>query len=166
MLVDCWITFLLEEPLAEVLLIARLGPAVVIDVEDFLLLSLFLRRRGLSSLLALCRLGLLCHCWFFQMKSLIVALSIFSAKHSKIPDRSNVLFDPIEILTDQILIILTVITDDNITEIALTHIVCNILEGEFIEIEESEIMTNCQVLEKKGVIILHEIDSWTQDITQ
>lgn len=98
---DGRIAFLFEEPLAQILPVARPGPGMVVYVEDFLLLTLLLSRRGrLPSLLSLGRLRLLSHCWLLQMQGLIVTFGVLVAKDSQVTYSADILLDPIEVLAD------------------------------------------------------------------
>lgn len=107
---DSRTAFLLEEPLAQILPVAWLGPRVIIYVEDLLFLTFLLSRRGsLPSLFSLNRFGFFGDNWLFQMQGLIMTFRILVAKDSQVPNSADILLDPIEIFADKFVIVLFVI---------------------------------------------------------
>jgi hypothetical protein len=166
-LVDRGVALLLEEPLAQVLLVARLRPAVLVDVERLLLrLALLLRRRHRLSLLALRRLRLLRRLWAFEVQGLVVALCVLCLPNPEVPDRPDVLFNPVEVLADEVLLVLPVVADDDVAEGALSHELCDFLEGELVEVEEGEVVADRQVLVEQREVVLHQVHSRPQDVPQ
>ena len=157
---------LLEEPLRKALPVAGLGPVVVVDVEHLLLLPLLLGRRRLCGLLPLSGLGLLCDDRFFEVQGLLMRLRVFGVENCKVPDGTDVLLDPVEILTDQLLARLPVAADDDVPESATPHPISNITQRELITVEVSEPVPDRQVLEQKGRGILHQEHPRSQDVAE
>ncbi len=112
---DRRVSLLLEEPLTQVLLVARLGPTVIVDVEHPLLLPLFLSRRSSLTLLTLSSLRLLRHYWLLQLKSLIMTLSLLLPEDCQVPDSTNMLLNPVEILADEFIMLLEVVAEEDVT---------------------------------------------------
>lgn len=153
-LVDSWIAFLFEEPLTEILLIAGFGPAVVVYVEDLLFLALLLCRRRRLAFLALSCFWLFGNYWLLEVKGLVVAFRFLCSPYSKVSNWSDVLLNPVEIFANQILLVLAIVANDNISKGALPHKVSNILDAKLIEIEEGEVVPNRQVLIQERRIVL------------
>jgi hypothetical protein len=164
--VDGGVAFLFEEPLAEVLLVARLRPVVVVDVEGLLLLALLLGRRDLGRLLPLCRFGFLCDYGPFEVQGLVVAFRVFWSEDCEVPDGSDVFLDPVEILADEFLLYLAVVAEDDVAVGARAHLVGDLLQGEPVEVEEGEPVTDGQVLEEERLVVLDQVHAGSEDVAE
>lgn len=158
--------FLFEKPLRKVLLVAGLGPVIIVNVEHLLLLPLLLSRRSLCSLLPLSGFRFLWDDWFFEVQGLLMRLRVLRVENRKVPDGPNVLLDPVEILTDQVLAGLPVAADNDVPESAAPHPISNIAQRKFITVEISQPVPDRQVLEQKGRSILHQEHPRSQDIAE
>jgi len=105
-------------------MISWLGPAVLINIYSFLfdLSFLFRLRRGFSlTFLAFRFFGFLRFRRRHKVHSLVFALSILSFPYAQITNRSNVLFNMIEILANETILILSIIAKNHISVAALLN---------------------------------------------
>lgn len=128
MLMHCRASFLLEEPLTQILLVSWFGPAVIVDVEHLFLRLSFLLRWGWRLLLAFGQFGLLRGGRALQLKRLIMRLGRLGPPNGQIANGSDILFNPVEIFTDEVLLLLAVVADEHIAVRSGSNDVCHLLE--------------------------------------
>lgn len=161
-----WVALFLEEPLAHVLVVAWLGPGVVVDVEGLLLgLAVLLGRRRFG-LLALCGFGFFNLLGAFELEDLVLALGLLARPDAEVADDADVLLEPVEVLGDEVVVDLAVVADDDIAVVAGADEVAYDPEAELVQVEEAEIVTDGQVLVEEGVVLLDEVDARLQQVLQ
>jgi len=157
----------LEEPLTQILLIACLGPLVVVNIQDFLLvLALFLGWRWSFSFFSFSCLGLLYFRRLLQLKIFIMRFMILVRPNSQISYRSNASFDLVEILTDGLIVIITVVANDHVSIVVLLNKLSYFLNTVGSKVVESKVVYDCEVLEQQSMVFLDQINSRSQDIFQ
>lgn len=155
---------MLEEPLAHVLVVAGLGPGVVVDIEGFFLGLSVLLSGWRFGLLALCRLGLLDLLRPLELHDLVLGFRVLTGPDAEVPDDADVLLEPVEVLGDEVIVDLAVVADDDVAVVAGADEVADGTEAVVVEVEEAEVVADGQVLVEQGVVLLDQVDAWLQKV--
>lgn len=159
-----WIAFLLEEPLAHVLMVAGFGPSVVVNVEGFLLgLAVFFSRWRFG-FFSFCELRFYHLLWSLKVENLVLALCFFSGPDAEVPDDSDILLEPVEVLRDEIVVDLPVVAEDDVSVMSHPDEIADLSEAVLVEVEKSEVVADGQVLVEKSVVFLDKVDSWLEEV--
>jgi hypothetical protein len=116
---------------------------MIIYVYHFFLdFSLFLRRRRCFTFFVLCGFHLFWFWWGFKVKFFIVELYSLRVPYREIPDEPNKFLNPVNILADELLIFLSIVTKDNISEGSLPNKIAYFFEGVTMQVKETQIVSN------------------------
>lgn len=159
-----WVALLFEEPLAHVLVVAGLGPGVVVDVEGLLLGLAVLLSGWRFGLLALCGLGLLDLLRPLEVQDLVLALGLLSGPDAEVADDADVLLEPVEVLGDEVVVDLAVVADDDVAVVAGPDEVADGAETVVVQVEEAEVVPDGQVLVEQGVVLLDQVDARLEQV--
>lgn len=123
-------------------MVAGFGPSVVVNVEGFLLGLSFLLCGWSLCFFSLCRLGLFHLLWPLKMKNLVLGLCLFSGPDAEIPDNSDILLEPVEILGDEVVVNLPVVAQDDISVMTCPDEITDLSEAVLVEVEEAEVVAD------------------------
>ena len=109
---DLWLymtSFLLKEPLTHVLLIARFCPFVIVNIKAFLFWFLLTTCWWLTSLFSLSWFWFIVLNWLLKLYLFLIWISHFFFPNGHISNGTDIFFNPVKILADHFLIVLSVI---------------------------------------------------------
>ena len=164
--VDLFLAYFLslsKEPLTHVLWKTWLCPLVFINIKGFFLWFTLFFRRWSFSFLSFCWFWLLFFRRWFQLHLFFLTFSLFFLPNGKIPNRTDILLNFMEILRCQV-VILRIVGNDNVSIFTQSDSNSNIFQTLPSDVVVSHIVSDRNVLEESCLVGLNQEDSWSQDI--